>query len=204
MDLQLNPPTLPPPSRHGLTPADRPRINPLLAAHEPMIPAGPILFLGSGDSVDAVELARNGRAITVFDESPERLVRTATLARALGARLELHQGDAGDWRLGLERWAAIVVLFSTWPTPARRRLFGQIPNALKPGGLFILEGHAFGPEGPSDLDDNRLDPEDARPELEMLTLSRFATVSRTMATDGGAFRTAPVLQIVGIHPQPRR
>lgn len=140
-----------------------------LSDHHGIIPAGPILFLGAGDSTAARELAQTGRSVTTLEAPSE------------------HR------RLGYQCWAAIISLFIEWPTPLRRRLFGQIPNALKPGGVFLMEAYAVGPSGPLCLDDGRLDPIDVRPELEMLQLARFVSAP---GPDG-----MTTLQVVGIHPE---
>lgn len=172
--------------------------NPLLGAYYGMIPEGPILFLGSGNGLDAVQLACRGRAVTVFEEDFQHLALIAGSARAVDVKVRLHQAPVADWRLGYQRWSGIVALFGEWPAEDRRRLFSQVPNALKAGGVFLMEGRAMGPLGPMHLDDHCLDPEDVRPELEILHFARFATVRRPVTTAAGVEKI-PVLQAVGVH-----
>lgn len=174
--------------------------NPLLGAYHGMIPEGPILFLGGGNGLDAVHLACRGRSVTVFEEDFQHLAPIAGSARALDVKIRLHQARVADWRLGYQRWSGIVALFGEWPAEDRRRLFSQVPNALKAGGVFLMEGRAMGPFGPMHLDDYCLDPEDVRPELEILHLARFATVHRPVITAAG-MEQIPVLQAVGVHRQ---
>lgn len=174
--------------------------NPLLGAYYGMIPEGPVLFLGGGNDLDAVQLACRGRTVTVFEEDFQHLALIAGSARALDVKVRLHQARVGDWRLGFQRWSGIVALFGEWPVEDRRRLFTQVPNALMAGGVFLMEGRAIGPLGPMHLDDHCLDPEDVRPELEILHLARFATVYRPVTTPAGV-EQIPVLQAVGVHEE---
>lgn len=175
--------------------------TPFLKAHCGMIPKGPVLFLGRGSVGDAVQMARRGRPVTIYDERPVRLAEYGVAAADADVGLKLHHGPVDDWRLGFQRWAGIVVLAGQWPAPQRRRLFAQIPNALKPGGVFLMETEVAAPIEADGLDDHRLDPEDIRPELEVLFLPRFVTLSPPSAT-GARIWAASLLQVVGIHLEP--
>ena len=205
MYLQVNQPSIQLPQVPGGT-ADLLRqesqdgtiANPLLGAYYGMIPEGPVLFLGGGDGLDAVQLACRGRSVTVFEEDFQQLALIAGVARTLDVKVRLRQVPVVDWRLGYQRWSGIVALFGEWPAETRRRLLSQVPNALNAGGVFLMEGRAMVSLGPMHLDDHSLDPEDVRPELEILHLARFATIHRPVTTAAGV-EQVPVLQAVGVH-----
>lgn len=174
--------------------------NPFVSAHTGMIPEGPVLFLGAAGGADAAKMARQGRPVTLVDdrilaaEQPDKDWETS----------ETSPGIRGDqplaWQLGYQRWAGIVALYCQWPETVWRHLMGQVPNALIPGGVLLLEGQAMGPAGPMNTDDTLLDPEELRPELDILFLSRFAVVSRPLPEMG--LNPARVLQVVGVHLEP--
>lgn len=175
------------------------KINPFLAAHCGMLPAGPVLFLGVGDGTEIVHLAVRGHAVTAFEQDAGALAHARALAAAAGVSVHWQHRERSRWRLGFEQWAGIVALFPGWPTAERRRLLGAVPNALKPGGSLLFEGFAEGPGGPLSLSDDELDPADVRAELEILHLARFATRSRPVRSAAGDLQPTWVLQVVGTH-----
>lgn len=170
--------------------------NPFVSAHTGMIPEGPVLFLGAAGGTDAAKMARQGRPVTLADDRLLASAQSGETAVAAGIR----GGQPLAWQLGYQRWAGIVALYCQWPETVWRHLMGQVPNALIPGGVLLLEGQAMGPAGPMSADDTLLDPEELRPELEILFLSRFAVVSRPLPEMG--LNPARVLQVVGVHLEP--
>lgn len=175
------------------------KINPFLAAHCGVIPNGPVLFLGVGDGTEIVHLAARGHAVSAFEEDGLALAHARALAAAAGVAVRWQHQERERWRLGFEQWAGIVALFPAWRTAERRRLMAAVPNALKPGGSFLFEGYAEGPGGPCSLNDEELDPEDFRDELDVLHLARFATVARPVRRNTGHMPPTWVLQVVGTH-----
>lgn len=177
------------------------KINPFLAAHYGVIPKGPVLFLGVGDGTEIVHLARKGYLVSALEQDGVCLEHAQMLAAATGVKVHWHHQAWPQWRLGFERWAGIVALFPEWPTAERRRLLASVPNALMPGGSFLFEGDAEGPDGPRSLRDDELDPIDFRADIEVLHLSRFATVSPPGNRKASAAPPTWLLQVVGTHLQ---
>jgi hypothetical protein len=175
------------------------KTNPFLAAYCGMIPKGPVLFLGAGGGTEIVYLAAKGYAVCVFEQDAPTSERAQALATMAGVGVHWQHQDRSRWRLGFERWAGIIALFPKWNVGERRRLMAAVPNALAPNGSFLFEGYAEGPSGPRTLDDEELDPEDFRAELDILHLARFATVSRPVRQSTGESRPTWVLQVVGTH-----
>lgn len=175
------------------------KINPFLAAHYGLIPKGKVLFLGVGDGTDIVHFAANGYAVCVFEHDESAIEHAKALAVAAGVTAKWHHQALSRWRLGFEKWDGIVATFPKWPADERRRLMSAVPNALRPDGSLLFEGYAEGPCGPSSLDDDELDPDDFRAELDVLYLARFATVSRPIRQTAGHPVMTWVLQVVGTH-----
>lgn len=170
-------------------------INPFLAAHWRMIPAGRVLFLGAGHAREIVHLASQGYAVHVYDADADALAQARALVDAAGLTVEWQRRSPAEWRLGFEQWAGIVALFPCWTPAQGRRLLRAIPCALQPGGRFLFEAYAEGPRGPSADNGDQVDAEDVRKAIDVLHLSRFATV-RSRDRDRGA----RVLQAIGSHP----
>lgn len=175
------------------------KISHFLAAHYGVIPKGPVLFLGVGDGTEIVHLVRKGYAVSALEQDGARLEHARTLAAATGVKVHWHHQERPQWRLGFEKWAGIVALFPSWSTSERRSLMATVPNALMPGGSFLFEGHAEGPDGPQSLSDDELDPADFRAEIDVLHLARFATVSPPAHQTTRAANPTWRLQVVGTH-----
>jgi hypothetical protein len=171
--------------------------NPFVRAHAGIFPRGKVLLLGA--SRNAVELAARGMSVSVFEHCPLRASQIQSEARLAGMRLDIKLMPMAQWRLGFQRWAGIVALFPEWPTLLRRQLVGAIPNALIPGGSFIFEGYAESQDAPQTYEEYAIDPDDFLPEIDVMHLSRFATVSRTIHGAAGNRKTANVLQVVATH-----
>lgn len=174
-------------------------INPFLAAHSGMHPKGRVLFVGAANAREIVDLAGKGHAVTVFESDPLLLARARNQAVTAGAKVQwVFQRDR-QWRLGFEQWDGIVALFPRWTLAESRQFLRAVPCALKPGGSFLCEAYSAGPEGPGSLSDAEHDLEDVRASIDVLHLSRFATVPCSMRQQAVGGRPAWVLQIVGSH-----
>jgi hypothetical protein len=175
------------------------KISPFLAAHYGVLPKGPVLFLGVGDGTEIVHLAKRGYLVSALEQNGARLEHAQTLAAATGVKVLWHHQERSLWRLGFEKWAGIVALFPEWSTNERRRVMATVPNALMPGGSFLFEGYAEGPDGPQSLSDDELDPVDFRAEIDVLHLARFATVSPPAHQTTRSASPTWLLQVVGTH-----
>jgi len=119
--------------------------NDFIAASFEHIPAGgPVLCLAGGEGRNAVFLAEQGFAVTVVDRSSVGLEKARALAAARGTAIETIHADLDGFLLGEGCWAGIVAVFAHLPPPVRRPLHRQVPAALRPGGVLLME--AYRPE----------------------------------------------------------
>ncbi|MCH8532147.1 MAG: class I SAM-dependent methyltransferase [Saccharospirillum sp.] len=105
---------------------------------------GRVLCLAEGEGRNAVFLAALGMEVTAVDASEVGLAKARRLADEKGVHIHTEQVDLADYDPGHERWDAVVSIFCHLPSVVRQRLHQQLVNALKPGGLLILE--AYRPE----------------------------------------------------------
>jgi SAM-dependent methyltransferase len=129
--------------------------NEFVAAMAPAIPPGPVLCLAEGEGRNAVFLAQLGHAVTAVDGSTNGLTKAQALAAARGVNLTTIVRDLADYTLEPAAWAGIIAIWAHLPPALRRRVHGQVGQALRPGGVFILEAYTpaqlhFGTGGPKD------------------------------------------------------
>ncbi len=108
------------------------------------IPSGPVLCLAEGQGRNAVFLAQRGHAVTAVDQSAVGLARARELAASRKVSIETVQADLRDYPLPASHFAAIVSIWAHMPSEVRVPLHARCFEALRPGGLFILE--AYTPE----------------------------------------------------------
>lgn len=127
----------------------------LLEQEHKLPPGGNVLCLAEGEGRNAVYLAKRGFNVTAVDISAVALQKAEQLARQHQVRLNLLQADLSSFELGQQQWHGIVAIFMHLPPPLRQQVFGQIAQALKPGGVFIGEFYrpeqlTYGTGGPAD------------------------------------------------------
>jgi SAM-dependent methyltransferase len=105
---------------------------------------GRILCLAEGEGRNAIYLAEQGLDVLAVDSSAVGLAKAERLARARGVTVEIQQADLADMDLGQQQWDGIVSIFCHLPPDVRQALHQKVFDALKPGGLFVLE--AYRPE----------------------------------------------------------
>jgi SAM-dependent methyltransferase len=119
--------------------------NDYLKAHAELFASGArILCLAEGEGRNAVYLAEQGLDVMAVDASAVGLAKAQRLAKERGVSIETHQVDLADMDLGQQQWDGIVSIFCHLPPEVRQALHRTVYNALKPGGLFVLE--AYRPE----------------------------------------------------------
>lgn len=132
--------------------------NRFLASHADRFRAGDeVLDVGCGEGRNSVWLARRGCKVTGIDISPLALEKARRLAEEHGVKVDWQQGDvrALDWAGA--RFDAIVCIFIQFAAPEDRdRLFDGFRDALKPGGIVVLQGYTarqleYRTGGPGDL-----------------------------------------------------
>ena len=129
----------------------------LVAQAGGLVPGGRVLVPGDGEGRNGVWLAGRGMAVHSVDSSRAGLAKIERLARERKVAVETEWADllAWDWPKGA--YDAVASIFLHFPSAERPRIHAAMLDALKPGGLIVLDG--FRPEqlgydsgGPKDAD----------------------------------------------------
>lgn len=115
--------------------------NQFLEARATELPMGEVLCLAEGEGRNAVYLASLGFRVTAVDQSPVGLAKAERLAAEKGVEIETICADLADFPLGEARWDAIVSIFGHLPPGVRRKVYGALATALRPGGVLLLEAY---------------------------------------------------------------
>ncbi|MBI5494109.1 MAG: class I SAM-dependent methyltransferase [Deltaproteobacteria bacterium] len=118
--------------------------NDFLAEVVGQLPPGRALFLAEGEGRNAVFLAGRGWEVTAMDLSEVGLGKARELAARRGTRLSTVQGDLATFELGNAQWDVMVAIWCHLPSALRREVNRRIVEALRPGGMFVME--AYTPE----------------------------------------------------------
>ena len=136
--------------------------NAYLAAQAHHLRPGRTLAVADGEGRNSVWLAGQGWQVEAFDFSPFAVDKAAGLARERGVgvpeQLQLHccGWERFDWQPG--RYDNVVAIFIQFANPDEREvLFRRMHEALKPGGVLLLQGYgraqlALGTGGPGILE----------------------------------------------------
>lgn len=109
---------------------------------ERCLPAGgAVLSLAEGEGRNAVFLAERGFRVTGVDASAVGLEKARRLAEERGVELETIVADLASFDLGIQRWDGIVSIWCHTPRDVRARLHRGVVEALRPGGVFLLEAY---------------------------------------------------------------
>ena len=118
---------------------------------------GKALVLAMGEGRNAVYLAQNGFYVTGVDISEVAIEKCNKLAKERNTTVNAVVADLTDYDMGEAQFDLITKFYYHEPS-----IFPQIIDALKPGGMFILEQFsidhlkyretsAFGPRNPDYL-----------------------------------------------------
>lgn len=153
--------------------------NRFLARCRPLLPeGGRVLCVADGEGRNGVWLAGQGFAVDAFDPSPVAVAKARRLAAVRGVALSLAVADVDGWAWPADRYDAVAAIFVQFAPPEmRRRMFGRIHRALRPGGLLLLEGYGrdqlrFGTGGPR-VPDQLYTEEALREELAGFAIERL-------------------------------
>lgn len=103
------------------------------------------LCIADGEGRNGVWLARQGLDVHATDSSAVAQDKARALAAKHGVALEIEQADLLEWPWPENAYDVIVGIFIQFFAPDERsRMFEGVKKALRPGGLFILEG--YGPK----------------------------------------------------------
>ena len=135
---------------YGTEPSD------FLAEHVGLL-TGPVLSLAEGEGRNAVFMASRGLDVVAVDSSDVGLAKASRLAAERGVAIETVVADLSDYEMPRDHFGAVVSIWAHVPGKLRKTLHGAVANALKPGGIILLEAYAKGQlgrgtGGPSDPD----------------------------------------------------
>ena len=105
-------------------------------------PNSSVLCIADGEGRNGVWLAKQGMQVTGFDVSDIALAKANQFATdsEVNIQYSLCDTDSFDWQANL--YDAVIGIFIQFADPEMRaRIFKQIHQTLKPGGLFILQGY---------------------------------------------------------------
>ncbi len=175
--------------------------NDFLREHGGRIPeSGRVLTLAEGEGRNAVWLAQLGFDVTGIDVSSVGLAKAEGLALERGVRITTVVADLEHHVLGESAWDGIVSIFAHVPPEVRRPLHRRVVQALRPGGVLLLEAYT-----PSQLDHGTGGPGDSgklmtldglRIELEGLSFELAQEIEREVLE--GRYHTgrSSVVQVV--------
>lgn len=100
------------------------------------------LCVADGEGRNSVWLAERGLAVTAFDFAENAVAKAHALAQKRGVAVEHQVGDMETWPFPSNLYDALVAIFIQFMGPEpRERAFARMKGAVRPGGLFVLEGY---------------------------------------------------------------
>ena len=101
-----------------------------------------VLCVADGEGRNSVWLAERGLQVTAFDFASNAVDKARRLAQRRNVSVDFHVADIETWRFEAARYDAVVAIFIQFLGPkARDDVFARMQSAVKPGGLFLLEGY---------------------------------------------------------------
>jgi 2-polyprenyl-3-methyl-5-hydroxy-6-metoxy-1,4-benzoquinol methylase len=101
-----------------------------------------VLCIADGEGRNGVWLAKQGMQVTGFDVSDIALAKAKQFAAdsEVNIQYSICDTDSFDWQVN--QYDAVIAIFIQFADPAMRaKIFKQVHQTLKPGGLFILQGY---------------------------------------------------------------
>jgi SAM-dependent methyltransferase len=117
--------------------------NVFLARQAHLLPStGTALAVADGEGRNGVWLAERGLDVLSIDWSPTAQAKAVALAKARGVRMRTGIADLLNWTWPVGTYDVVVVIFIQFLTPSERTtIFAAMRDALKPGGLLLIEGY---------------------------------------------------------------
>jgi SAM-dependent methyltransferase len=133
--------------------------NAFLKAQAGRLPkTGKALAVADGEGRNGVWLAEQGLDVLSVDFSPRAQAKAKALAARRGVAVRFIQADVTAWDWPEAEFDVVAVIFIQFSAPPeRQRIFAGIRQALKPGGLLLLQGYrveqiAYNTGGPSEIE----------------------------------------------------
>lgn len=175
--------------------------NDFLREYYQVIPKGKVLMLAEGEGRNAVFLAQKGYQVTAVDSSEIGLKKARLLAQENQVQIKTICQDLATFDLGENCWDGIVSIFCHLPPTLRQPLYQRIEKALKPTGIFLLEGYrpeqlTYKTGGPPHAD-MMVSETILLKELPNLQFSHLATVERKVIEGIKHTGLAATVQAIG-------
>ncbi len=100
---------------------------------------GKILFPAEGEGRNAVYAASLGWETDAFDQSKEGQKKAIKLAVQKGVTINYSIQSLAEWFPEPDQYDCIALIFLHLPEALRHKVHKEAINALKPGGIIILE-----------------------------------------------------------------
>ena len=115
------------------------------------------LAIADGEGRNGVWLAERGLDVVSIDISENALAKAQRLAAERGVSIETLRVDVNEWDWPTAAFDLVVTVYFHPPSEDRKRLHAAIFEALRPGGLIILEAFSkqqirYRSGGPDDPD----------------------------------------------------
>jgi cyclopropane fatty-acyl-phospholipid synthase-like methyltransferase len=120
-------------------------------------PGQTALSIADGEGRNGVFLAERGLDVLSVDFSAPALAKARELAASRGVTLRIEQADLMRWTWPVAQFDVVAAIFIQFATTEERPLFfAGIKEALKPGGLLLLQGYrpeqlAYATGGPKQI-----------------------------------------------------
>ncbi|HEY9032720.1 MAG TPA: class I SAM-dependent methyltransferase [Pseudomonadales bacterium] len=178
--------------------------NDFLRREASRLAPGRVLCLAEGEGRNAVFLAGLGHQVTAVDQSAVGLAKAQQLAAQRGVSITTLCCDLSDYDPGTAQWDAIVSIFCHLPPALRRLVHGRVVEALKPGGLLLLEAYtpaqlAFATGGPPQAE-MMMDSRSLAEELAGLDLVYLQELQRDVVEGSHHTGRGAVVQLVAQKP----
>ncbi len=114
--------------------------NAFLASQAHRLQAGMrALVPGDGEGRNGVWLAQQGLAVDAVDASAVGVAKAQGLAKARGVAIGTQIADLLDWTWPREQYDIVAAVYIHFFDADRLRMHRAMLDALKPGGLILLE-----------------------------------------------------------------
>lgn len=105
-------------------------------------PNNSVLCIADGEGRNSVWLAKQGMRVTGFDVSDIALTKANQFANENQVSIHYSLCDTDGFNWQENTYDAVVGIFIQFADPEMRtRIFKQVHQTLKPGGIFILQGY---------------------------------------------------------------
>ena len=117
--------------------------NDYLRSKAALLPAGgSVLCVADGEGRNSVWLARQGFKVEAFDISEVGVAKARRLASGAAVAVDYTVADCEQYNWKAQSHDGVVAVFIQFADPEMRaRLFANMIQALKPGGVLILQGY---------------------------------------------------------------